>query len=152
MSKGTHVVVSRSPFLAGCWLKASVPHCVGLSIKIKWSKVKSLSCVRLFATPWAVACTRLLCPWDFLGKSTGVGCHFPLQGIFPTQRSNPGLPDCRQMLYHLSHQWVLGLSIGVLKTTTCFSPQAGRGMGKGDGSGGGEGRLRSRSFSITQSG
>ena len=66
-------------------------------------EVKSLSRVRLFATPWAVACTRLLRPWDFLGKSTGVGCHFLLPGIFPTQGSNPGLPHCRQMLYHLSH-------------------------------------------------
>jgi len=33
-----------------------------------------------------------------------VDCHFLLQGIFPTQGSNPGLPHCRQMLYHLSHQ------------------------------------------------
>ena len=47
---------------------------------------------------------QALCPWDFLGKSTEVGCHFLLQGIFPTQASNPGLPHCRQMLYHLSHQ------------------------------------------------
>ena len=47
---------------------------------------------------------RLLRPWDFLGKSTGVGCHFVLQGIFPTQGSNPGLLHCRQMLYQLSHQ------------------------------------------------
>ena len=31
-------------------------------------------------------------------------CHFLLQGIFPTQESNPGLPHCRQTLYHLSHQ------------------------------------------------
>ena len=48
--------------------------------------------------------TRLLHPWDFPGKSTGVGCHFLLQGIFPTQGSNPGLPHCRQTLYCLSHQ------------------------------------------------
>ena len=67
-------------------------------------EVKSLSHVWLFVTPWAVACTRLLRPWDFLGKSTGVGRHFLLQGIFPTQGSNPGLPHCRQTLYHLSHQ------------------------------------------------
>ena len=33
--------------------------------------------------------TRLLCPWDSPGKSTGVGCHFLLQEIFPTQGSNP---------------------------------------------------------------
>ena len=47
--------------------------------------------------------TRLLRPWDFPGKSTGVGCLFLLQGIFPTQGSNPGLRHCRQTLYHLSH-------------------------------------------------
>ena len=33
---------------------------------------------------------RLLCPWDFLGKNTGVGCRFLLQGIFPTQGWNHG--------------------------------------------------------------
>ena len=42
---------------------------------------------------------RLLCPWDSPGKNTGVGCHFLLQGIFPTQGSNLGLPHCRQILY-----------------------------------------------------
>ena len=47
-------------------------------------KVKSLSRVLLFATPWTVACTRLLHPWDFLGKTTGVGCHFLFQDIFLT--------------------------------------------------------------------
>ena len=31
---------------------------------------------------------RLLCPWDSLGKDTGVGCHTLLQGIFPPQKSN----------------------------------------------------------------
>jgi len=67
-------------------------------------KLKLLSCVQLFATPWIVACTKLLHPWDFQGKSTGVGCHCLLQGIFPTQGSNPGLSHCRQMLYRLSHQ------------------------------------------------
>ena len=52
-----------------------------------------------------VDCTpRLLCPWDFPGKSTGVGCHFLLHGIFLTQGLNPSLPRCRQTLYRLSHQ------------------------------------------------
>ena len=37
-------------------------------------------------------------------KNTGVGCHSFLQGIFPTQESNSGLPHCRQIPYHLSHQ------------------------------------------------
>ena len=35
--------------------------------------------------------TRLLCPWDSLGKDTGVGCHGPLQGILPAQGWNPSL-------------------------------------------------------------
>ena len=35
--------------------------------------------------------TRLCCPWDSLGKNTGMGCHFLLQWIFPTQGSNPYL-------------------------------------------------------------
>ena len=38
------------------------------------------------------------------GKNTGVGCHVLLQGIFPTQGSNPDLPHCRWILYYLSHQ------------------------------------------------
>jgi len=47
--------------------------------------------VRPFVIPWTVA-HQLLCPWDSPGKNTEVGCHaFLLQGIFPTQRSNPSL-------------------------------------------------------------
>ena len=41
---------------------------------------------------------------DSPGNNTGVGCHVLLQGIFPTQGSNPGLPYCRWILYHLSQQ------------------------------------------------
>ena len=47
---------------------------------------------------------RLLCPGDSPGKNIGVGCHALLQGIFLTQGSNTGLPRCRRILYHLSHQ------------------------------------------------
>ena len=46
----------------------------------------------------------LLHPWNFLGKSTGVGCHFLLQGIFLTQGSNQGLLHFRKIFYHLSQQ------------------------------------------------
>ena len=72
--------------------------------------MKSLGRDRLFATPWTVA-YRLLSPWNFSGKSTGVGCHFLLQGIFPTQGSNPGLPQYRQTLYRLSHQGIVSNSL-----------------------------------------
>ena len=46
----------------------------------------------------------LLCPWDSPGENTEVDCHFPLQGIFLTQRLNLSLLHCRQILYRLSHQ------------------------------------------------
>ena len=68
----------------------------------------TFSRVRLFATPWAVA-TRLLCQGDSPGENTGVGRHFLLQGIFPTQGSNLGLLHCRQTLYRLSHEGRLEL-------------------------------------------
>ena len=41
---------------------------------------------------------RLLCPWDFPGKNTGVGCQFLLQGIFLTQGSNLCVLYCRWIL------------------------------------------------------
>ena len=54
----------------------------------KASEVKLVSHVQLFA----------ICPRNSPDKNTGVGCHFLLQGIFPTQGLNPGLPHCRQLL------------------------------------------------------
>ena len=45
---------------------------------------------------------RLLCPWDFSGKNSGVTSHSLLQGIFPTQGLNPGLQHCMRILCHLS--------------------------------------------------
>ena len=48
---------------------------------------------QLCLTLWVCkGATRLLCPWDFPGKNTGVGSHSLLQGIFPTQGSYPGSP------------------------------------------------------------
>ena len=60
------------------------------------------SCPTLFR-PHGLQPTRLLHPWDFPGKNTVMGCHFFLQGIFPTQGLNSGLLHCRQILYCLSH-------------------------------------------------
>ena len=42
--------------------------------------------------------------WHSPGQNIGVGSLFLLQGIFPTQGSNPGLPNCRRILYQLSHK------------------------------------------------
>ena len=56
-------------------------------------------------SPWTVA-PRLLYPWYFPGKNTGVGCHFLLQGIFLTQGLNLRLLHCRQIFYF----WATGES------------------------------------------
>ena len=89
------------------------------STERKW--VKSFSHVWLFLTSWIWA-YQPLHPWDFPGKSTGVGCHFLLQGIFRTQGSNPGLPHCRQTselpgdakVIAILHCWNLPFAIGIL--------------------------------------
>ena len=71
----------------------------------KWT---SLSHVQLFATPWTIQSMGFsnpeYCPWDSPIQGTGVASCFLLQGIFPTQGSNPHLSHCRQILYQLSHQ------------------------------------------------
>ena len=46
----------------------------------------------------------LYSPWKSPGQNTGVGTCSLLQGIFPTQGLNPGLPHCRRILYQLNHQ------------------------------------------------
>ena len=46
----------------------------------------------------------LYSPWNSLGQNTGMGSLSLLQGIFPTQGSNPGLSYCRWILYQLSYQ------------------------------------------------
>ena len=52
-----------------------------------------------FVSPWTIYSL-----WNSLGQNTGVGSLPLLQGIFPTQGSDPGLPHCRQILYQLSHK------------------------------------------------
>ena len=66
------------------------------SQKRKW-KWKSLS--RVWLQPHG-----LYSPWNSPSQSTGVGSLSLLQGIFPSQGSNPGLPRGRQILYQLRHQ------------------------------------------------
>ena len=80
-----------------------VPSWTSRSQQSKKVKVKSLSRVRLFATPWTVAYQAP----PFMGfprQGYWMGCHFLLQGVFSTQGSNPGLLHFGQTLYHLSRQ------------------------------------------------
>ena len=57
----------------------------------------------------------LYSPWNSPGQNTGVGILSLLQGVFPTQESNPGLLHHRQILYRLRHQ-------GSAYACSCFEP------------------------------
>ena len=72
---------NRDLFLSGS--RCSIPFPLNLHVHV-------LSRVWLFVTRGRQP-TRLLCPWVFLGKNTGAGCHFLLQRIFPNKGSNPRL-------------------------------------------------------------
>ena len=58
------------------WEATTLPFSAGMSV-LQYVCVCAQSCLTLH-----------LCPWDFPGEGTGVGCHFLLQGIFLTQESN----------------------------------------------------------------
>ena len=60
---------------------------------MEWTTLSPRQTAQLCLTLWmcptsGLKTTRLLCPWDFPGKITGVDCHALLQGVFPTQGSN----------------------------------------------------------------
>ena len=73
--------------------------CVCVCVCVFWL----LSRVRLSVTPWTVVHQAPL-SMEFSRQEYWSGLPFLLQGTFLTQGSNPGLPHCRQILYHLSHQ------------------------------------------------
>ena len=85
-----------------CWRRLfGVPWTANESILKE--KDKSFNCVQLFATPWTVQ------SMEFSSQNTGLGSLSLLQGIFPTQESNPGLLHCRQILYLLIHKGSLNI-------------------------------------------
>ena len=72
-----------------------------LKFSLKWSELAQLCptlCDPRDCSLPGSSLQGILPPWDFPGKSTGVGCHFLLQGIFLTQGLNPDLPHSRQTL------------------------------------------------------
>ena len=75
------------------------------------SLTHSCSVVSNSLPPQRLQPARLFCPWDFPGKNTGVGFHFLLQGIFPTQKLN------------LSFPWLLHWQVGSLPLCHLGSPQ-----------------------------
>ena len=73
---------------------------------IQWNTLLfgCFSPVRLFATPWTIACQSPLSRQDFPGKNTGAGCHFLLWHVFPTQGLNPCLLHWQVDSLPLNHQ------------------------------------------------
>ena len=86
---------------------------LGKQINLTLMRAKSLNCIQLFRTLRTVACQAPL-SWGFPGKSTGVGCHFLLQEIFPTQGSN-------SRLFYLLHWQVDSLSLCYLGSLIALS-------------------------------
>ena len=77
---------------------------------ILYAALQLLSHVWFFATPWTVARQAPLSVGFSREKNTGVGWHFHLQIIFPTQGSNRHLLHCRRILYHWATEEALILS------------------------------------------
>ena len=73
-----------------------------VSIKLT-SYIESESCLVVSDSLWPHG---LYSPWNLPGQNTEVGSRSPLQGIFPTQGLNSGLPHCRQILYQQNHQGI----------------------------------------------
>ena len=90
--------------LMDCSLPGSSVHGILQAKILEYWCVQSLSHVGLFVMVIDCSPPGYVVLGDSPGKNTRVGCHALLQGIFPTQGQNPGLPYCRWILYCLSHQ------------------------------------------------
>ena len=91
-------VISFFPLVLGA-SKSPLVSTRGVPLILKWKR-RSLSRVRLFVTPWTIQSLEFSRPEYWSGKDP----LSLLQGIFPTQGSNPGVPHCGQILYQLSHK------------------------------------------------
>ena len=91
MLKGQESILYRGIFLPlpRAWCK--IHHHSLAIILLSCMHVCSVAQYMTLWNPMDCSPTRLLCPWDFPGKNSGVGCHFLFQGIFPTQGLNLGL-------------------------------------------------------------
>ena len=86
-------VTENTSCQVGCWLWSRA-----LSLAL-WNHLESES-----HSAVSVQCHGLYSPWNSPGQNPGVGSLSLLQGIFPTQGSNPDLPHCRRTLYQLNHR------------------------------------------------
>ena len=113
-----HMLQSTKPTCCNCWACApqlerslhATPKSLHAAMKISCAVTQTrdsqinnyINILKNIKCPWllkvAQSCPTLWdpmdCPWNSPGQNTGVGSLSLLQGIFPTQRSNPGLPNC----------------------------------------------------------
>ena len=86
-------------------IKGESPKCpVFLSLQIRSDQAPHRSSESRWVMSDSLWPNGLYSPWNSPGQNTGGGSLFLLQGIFPTQGSNPGVPHCRWILYQLSHK------------------------------------------------
>ena len=90
--------------------------CYQCSLYFKWSGSHSV----VSSTLWPCG---LYSPWNSPDHNTGAGSLSLLQGIFPTQELNPGLPHCRQILYQLNCQGSLELEFSAKRRWSVSHPQ-----------------------------
>ena len=95
------------------WLSSSSSSLHTQQILGTWIKKLINNCFPTVQVKVAQLCLTLCHPMDYTAhgvlqvRMLGVGCHFLLQGMFPTQESNPGLPHCRRILYQMSPREVV---------------------------------------------
>ena len=73
---------------------------ISIETTIYWHMSERVKVAQL----WPTLGDPMDCPWNSLDQNIGVGSLSLLQGIFPSQGCNPGLPHCRRILYQLSHK------------------------------------------------
>ena len=114
-----------------------------MDLEPKWSGVPNSPTESHSVTSASLLPHWLYSPWNSSGQNTELGNLSLLQGIFPTQGSNPGLLHCRQILYQLSHKETPRVQESqsnssriVVKTTKGINiggrSQDGGGIGRGD--------------------
>ena len=85
------------------WIFETLPR--GMEGEVGISRCKILCCCKSHSIMSdSLQPHGLYSPWNSPGQNTGVGSLSFLEGIFPTQGSNPGRPLCRQILYQLNHK------------------------------------------------
>ena len=86
-------------------LNSGLPHCRRILYHLIYQRCQRILewVANPFSTPHTPYSLQLYSPWNSPDQNIGVHSLSLLQGIFPTQGSNPGLPHCRRILYHLSN-------------------------------------------------